>query len=535
MIREDLKDKTDGAHGTRKHYNHIFNWQAGDKTATDAAFAKADVTIKELIVYPRCHPCPLETCQCVASFDKIKGELTLYGTFQAPHVIRTVGSLISKIPEHKIHVIAPDIGGGFGNKVGAYSGYICAIVASIVTGKPVKWVEDRIENLSTTAFARDFHMETEIACTKDGKVTGLRCYTIADHGAFDACANASKWPAGLFSIITGSYDFPAAHCSVDGVYTNKAPGGVAYRCSFRVTEAAYCIERAMDIMAQKLKMDPAEFRIKNLIRREQFPYKSVMGWEYNSGDYHTAMNKAMESVKYKELRAEQKAKQEAFRRGETRERDGHRRRVLHRDRRRRSVARLRHPRHRDVRLGRDPHPSDRQRHLPARHQVARPGPRDHLRADHRDRARHRGRQHHGRGRQHRHRALRARHLRLALDAGVGRRDRDGLPQDQGQGADDRRLHARGARRRSRMGRRPLQGEGQSGALQDHDRARLGGLSRGAARHGAGARGDQLLRSAELHLSVRRLYLRRSTSTSTPARPRCAASTRSTIAARASTR
>ena len=94
-------------------------------------------------------------------------------------------------------------------------------MASIVTGRPVKWVEDRIENLSTTAFARDFHMETEIACTKDGKVLGLRCYTIADHGAFDACANATKWPAGLFSIISGSYDFPVAHCLVDGVYTNK--------------------------------------------------------------------------------------------------------------------------------------------------------------------------------------------------------------------------------------------------------------------------------------------------------------------------
>jgi aerobic carbon-monoxide dehydrogenase large subunit len=112
VIREDIRDKAEGAHGKRKHYNHVFNWQAGDKAATDAAFAKADVTIKELIVYPRVHPCPLETCQCVASFDKIKGELTLWGTFQAPHVIRTVASLISKIPEHKIH-------------------YICAIVASI--------------------------------------------------------------------------------------------------------------------------------------------------------------------------------------------------------------------------------------------------------------------------------------------------------------------------------------------------------------------------------------------------------------------
>jgi carbon-monoxide dehydrogenase large subunit len=319
MIREDLKDKTEGAHGKRKHYNHIFNWQAGDQAAADAAFAKAEVTIKEMIVYQRCHPSPLETCQCVASFDKVRGELTLWGTFQAPHVIRTVASLISKIPEHKIHVIAPDIGGGFGNKVGAYSGYICAIVASIVTGRPVKWVEDRIENLSTTAFARDFHMMTELAATKDGKLTGLRCYTVADHGAFDACANASKWPAGLFSIISGSYDIPAAHVSVDGVYTNKAPGGVAYRCSFRVTEAVYAVERAMDILAQKLKMDPADLRMKNLIRKEQFPYNSAFGWQYDSGDYAPALKKVMDAVGYQQLRTEQKAKQEAFRRGETRE------------------------------------------------------------------------------------------------------------------------------------------------------------------------------------------------------------------------
>src|SRR5215469_6563291 len=319
VIREDIKDKTEGAHGKRKHYNHIFNWQAGDKAATDAAFAKADVTINEMIVYPRVHPCPLETCQCVASFDKIKGELTVWGTFQAPHVIRTVASLISKIPEHKIHVIAPDIGGGFGNKVGAYPGYICAIVASIVTGLPVKWVEDRIENLSTTAFARDYHMTTELAATKDGKVTGLRVYTIADHGAFDACADPSKWPAGFFNIVTGSYDFPVAHVTVDVVYSNKAPGGVAYRCSSRVTEAAYCIERAMDILAQKLGMDPAELRMKNFVRREQFPYQSALGWEYDSGDYHTAMQKALDAVGYKKLREEQKAKQAAFKRGETRE------------------------------------------------------------------------------------------------------------------------------------------------------------------------------------------------------------------------
>ncbi|MGE0023593.1 MAG: aerobic carbon-monoxide dehydrogenase large subunit [Hyphomicrobium sp.] len=319
VLREDIKDKTVGAHGPRKHYNHIFEWSIGDKEATDMAFAKAEVTTKDLIWYHRTHPSPLETCQAVASFDKVKGELTVWGTFQAPHVVRTVASLLSTIPEHKIHVIAPDIGGGFGNKVGVYSGYVCAIVASIVTGRPVKWVEDRMENLSATSFARDYHMTAEIAATRQGKVTALRVHVLADHGGFDACADPSKWPAGFFNVVTGSYDFPVAHLVVDGVYTNKAPGGVAYRCSFRVTEAAYCIERAMDIMAQKLGMDPAEFRLKNFIRAEQFPYQSALGWEYDSGEYHVAMRKAMEVVDYKGLRAEQAAKREAFRRGGTRE------------------------------------------------------------------------------------------------------------------------------------------------------------------------------------------------------------------------
>ena len=239
MIREDLKDKTEGAHGKRKHYNHIFSWQAGDKAATDAAFAKADVTIRELIVYPRVHPCPLETCQCVASFDKIKGELTLWGTFQAPHVIRTVGSLISKIPEHKIHVISPDIGGGFGNKVGAYPGYICSIVASIVTGVPVKWTEDRIENLSTTAFARDFHMDMEIAAPRTASVSACAATPSPTTARSTPAPTPPNGRRGCSASSRGSYDFPAAHVLVDGVYTNKAPGGVAYRCSFRVTEAAY--------------------------------------------------------------------------------------------------------------------------------------------------------------------------------------------------------------------------------------------------------------------------------------------------------
>jgi len=318
LLREDIKDKMEGAHGARKHYNHIFHWEEGDEAAANAALAEAEVTVEELITYQRVHPCPLETCGCVASMDKINGKLTLWGTFQAPHAVRTVASLITNIPEHNIRVISPDIGGGFGNKVGVYPGYICSAVASIVTGVPVKWVEDRIENLSTTAFARDYHMTGKLAATRDGRITGLHCHVLADHGAFDACADPTKFPAGFFHICTGSYDIPVAYVGVDGVYTNKAPGGVAYRCSFRVTEAAYMIERMIDVLARKLDMDPAELRIKNFIRKEQFPYTSALGWEYDSGDYHTAMQKAMETVDYTALRAEQAENRAAFDRGETR-------------------------------------------------------------------------------------------------------------------------------------------------------------------------------------------------------------------------
>ena len=318
VLREDIADKTEGAHGARRHPNHIFTWEAGDRAAAEQALAGAEVVAEELIVYQRVHPCPLETCGCVASMDKVNGKLTIWGTFQAPHAVRTVASLITNIPEHNIRIVSPDIGGGFGNKVGVYPGYICAAVASIVLGRPVKWIEDRMENLSATAFARDYHMSGKIAATRDGRITGLRCHVLADHGAFDACADPTKFPAGFFNICTGSYDIPSAYVEVDGVYTNKAPGGVAYRCSFRVTEASYFIERMVDVLARKLDMDPAELRRRNLIAKDRFPYTSALGWEYDSGDYHAALDKALAAVDYPALRAEQKAGREAFERGETR-------------------------------------------------------------------------------------------------------------------------------------------------------------------------------------------------------------------------
>ena len=299
VIRDDLAGRTD---------NHIFDWEAGDKAATDAVFARADVVVSQDMVYPRSHPAPLETCGAVADYDPVDGRLTLYETTQAPHAHRTLYALVAGIPEHKIRVVAPDIGGGFGNKVGIYPGYVCAVVGSIVTGKPVKWVEDRSENLMSTSFARDYHMRGEIAATRDGKILAIRTDVLADHGAFNATAQPTKYPAGFFHIFTGSYDIEAAHCSVTGVYTNKAPGGVAYACSFRVTEAVYLVERMVDVLADELGMDPAELRLRNFIRPEQFPYPNKTGWEYDSGDYERAMRLALEMAGYDELRREQAEK-----------------------------------------------------------------------------------------------------------------------------------------------------------------------------------------------------------------------------------
>ncbi len=295
LVRPDREKKT----------NHIWHWETGDKTRTDDLFSEAEVVVTQRLYIPRIHVSSIETCGCVASFDKVNGKLTVWMTTQAPHAIRTVFSLVSGIPEHKIRIISPDIGGGFGGKVPVYPGYVIATVASIQTGQPVKWIEDRSENLQADSFARDYHITAELAARRDGTMTALRVKTIADHGAFDAAANPSKFPAGLFSVCTGSYQLQAAHIEVDGVYTNKPPGGVAYRCSFRVTEAVHTIERMVDTLAHELKMDPAELRMKNFIQPEQFPYKSATGWEYDSGNYPAALRKAMEKIGYADLRREQ--------------------------------------------------------------------------------------------------------------------------------------------------------------------------------------------------------------------------------------
>jgi carbon-monoxide dehydrogenase large subunit len=299
VIRDDIEGRAD---------NHIFDWSSGDATRCDEVFAGADVVVSQDMIYPRSHPAPLETCGSVAHLDPVTGKLTAWITSQAPHAHRTVYAMVAGLPEQKIQVISPDIGGGFGNKVPIYPGYVLAVVGSIVTGKPVKWVEDRSENLMSTGFARDYHMHGEIAATRDGTILGLRVDVIADHGAFNATAQPTQFPAGFFNIFTGSYDLQAAHCKVTGVYTNKAPGGVAYACSFRITEAVYLVERIVDVLANELGMDPAELRMRNLLRPEQFPYTTKTGWEYDSGDYPRALQLALDMAGYDDLRREQAEK-----------------------------------------------------------------------------------------------------------------------------------------------------------------------------------------------------------------------------------
>jgi aerobic carbon-monoxide dehydrogenase large subunit len=304
VLRTDKKDKKD---------NHIFHWEVGDRQATERAFSSADVTVKQDIYLPRIHVASIETCGCVADFDRVMGKLTVYMTTQAPHAIRTVLALVAGhvgLSEEKIRIISPDIGGGFGGKVPVYPGYVIAIAASVVVGKPVKWIEDRMENLQADSFARDYHIKAELAAKQDGTMTALRIKTVADHGYADAAANPSKFPAGLFSICTGSYDLKQAFAEVDGVYTNKPPGGIAYRCSFRVTEAVHAIERMVDVLALELKMDPAELRLKNFIPEDKFPYHSALGWEYDSGNYSGALRKAMEKIGYADLRKEQAEKRQ---------------------------------------------------------------------------------------------------------------------------------------------------------------------------------------------------------------------------------
>ncbi|CAN2170963.1 CoxL Aerobic-type carbon monoxide dehydrogenase, large subunit CoxL/CutL homologs [Candidatus Nanopelagicaceae bacterium] len=292
--------------------NKIFDWEIGDKARTDKAFEDADLVSKIELHYPRTHPSPMETCGSIADYDRATGKLTFYVTSQAPHIVRAAVAMVAELPEQNIRVISPDIGGGFGNKVPIYSGYVIAILASILTEKPVKWIEDKTGNLVSTGFGRDVYLKGEMALRKDGKILGVRMNTISDHGAFFADAQPSKFKIGLMHSAFAAYDIPTAHMFATGYYTNKAPGGVAYRCSFRVTEAMFFQERMVQAAADDLGMDQAEFRRVNFVKDEQHPHRTAFGFLTDSGQYEKCLDIGLEAINYKNFEAE---RAEAAKRG----------------------------------------------------------------------------------------------------------------------------------------------------------------------------------------------------------------------------
>ena len=297
---------------TGQDSNVVFDWEVGDREGTDRAFAQADVVSAIEMHYPRSHPSPIEACGSIADFNRATSKLTVYMTTQAPHIIRAAVALVAELPEHMIRIVSPDLGGGFGNKVPVYPGYVVSILASILLECPVKWIEDKSGNLISTGFGRDIYLKGEMALRNDGRILGVRMHTDSDHGAFFSDAQPSKFKIGLMHSAFSCYDIGAAHLTAQGVYTNKAPGGVAYRCSFRVTEAMYFQERMVQAAAADLGMDQAEFRRINLVRDDDFPHRTPWGFLTDSGQYAKCLDLGLEAIGYEDFLLQ---KEEARQRG----------------------------------------------------------------------------------------------------------------------------------------------------------------------------------------------------------------------------
>ncbi len=285
--------------------NIVMEWDAGDKAKADAAIAAAEVVVHEQIINQRLIPTPMETRGAIARYESATGEFTLWTTSQAPHVMRLLlTAFVFGIPETKLRVISPNVGGGFGQKIFCYNDMAFTMWAARKIGRPVKFVEDRSENYKYSTHGRDHITDVEIAGNRDGTITGLRVTTYANLGAYLSTI-APGIPTTLYGrIITGVYRIPAAYVKVYGVYTNTAMVD-AYRGAGR-PEASYLIERMVDRFAAEIGMDPAEVRRKNFIPPDAFPYDNGLGLlPYDSGNYEAALNKALEIVGYADFRKEQ--------------------------------------------------------------------------------------------------------------------------------------------------------------------------------------------------------------------------------------
>jgi carbon-monoxide dehydrogenase large subunit len=288
--------------------NVCMDWSCGDQSATDAALAASAVRIRQTLANQRLIPTAMEPRGCMAMYNPAAEEYTVWMTSQAPHVMRLLmTAFVFGIPETKMRVISPQVGGGFGSKIFLYPEYCLMTALSKKVGRPVKWMETRRENYLATTHGRDHITDLEVGATRDGKITALKVNTYANLGGILSTI-APGIPTTLYGrLLSGVYKIDHIYCNVKGTYTNTGMVD-AYRGAGR-PEATYVVERAVDLVARELNMDPAEVRRKNFIQPHEFPYAPadniLAGLKYDSGNYEPALNRALEMAGYKDFRKQQ--------------------------------------------------------------------------------------------------------------------------------------------------------------------------------------------------------------------------------------
>jgi aerobic carbon-monoxide dehydrogenase large subunit len=284
--------------------NVAFKWSIGDQAETDAQFAKAERVIRLELKNHRLVPNAIEPRASMASYQKGDGEYTLWTTSQNPHIHRLIlAAFVMGIPEQKLRVISPDVGGGFGSKIFQYPEEVIVLFATKTLGRPVKWTARRSESFVSDCHGRDHETVAELAIQNDGTLMGLRVNTLANLGAY-LTLFAPAVPTYLYgTLLNGPYKFPAIHVNVTGVFTHTVPVD-AYRGAGR-PEATFVLERIMSLAAHELGLEPIELRRKNFIQPHEFPYQSKVALVYDSGNYEPAMELALEMLGYHDLRRTQ--------------------------------------------------------------------------------------------------------------------------------------------------------------------------------------------------------------------------------------
>jgi carbon-monoxide dehydrogenase large subunit len=286
--------------------NVVMDWSCGDAGAADRGLAAADVVIRQRLVNQRLIPTPMEPRGAAAEYDPGTGAYTVWMTSQAPHVMRLLmTAFVFGIPETKMRCISPTVGGAFGTKIFLYPEYVLVAALAERVGRPVKWIESRRENYTATTHGRDHVTYLELGAKRDGTLTALKAKTYANLGGILSTI-APGIPTTLYArMLSGVYRIPAIHCQVLGVYTNTGMVD-AYRGAGR-PEATYALERAVDLVARELGLDPVEVRRKNFIQPDAFPYDPgiLAGLSYDSGEYERALDRALELVDYDGFRREQ--------------------------------------------------------------------------------------------------------------------------------------------------------------------------------------------------------------------------------------